>query len=434
MTTETASTDTPPTRLSMPRAMLLVFAPFACGYFFSYFYRTANAVIAPDLRADVGVGPAELGLLTATYFLTFAACQIPLGLLLDRYGPRRVQGLLYGVAALGALLFSYGEDVSTLMLARALIGVGVSGGLMAALKAIVQWFPRERLALVNGWYFASGAFGALAATRPLEFALQFMDWRGLFVVLAIATAAAAVLILLVVPDKPDSRAGGSLRRQVQELGEIYRDPYFWRVVPLMFTGASANMAIQGLWAGPWLAEVDGFGREVVANHLLVMAFAMLVGVSLSGVFAAALQRLGLTLAGACGTGALLTIASLLLVVTRVGAGETFSLPGIRAPLEATYLVWAFVGFSGTLTSLVFAALGQHFPEARIGRGNTAANVMVFLTSFGYQFGMGAIIEQWTPDAGGSYPVEAYTVAFLATIATMVVAFVWFVWPIRGRYR
>jgi len=422
------------TGLSMPRAMLLVFAPFACGYFFSYFYRTVNAVIAPDLRADVGVGATELGLLTASYFLTFAACQIPLGLLLDRYGPRRVQGLLYGVAALGALLFAYGESVGTLLLARSLIGVGVSGGLMAALKAIVQWFPRERYALVNGWYFSSGAIGALAATRPLEFALQFTDWRGLFVVLAIATAAAAVLILTVVPDKPGSAAGGSVAQQIRELGQIYRDPYFWRVVPLMFTGASANMAIQGLWAGPWLAEVNGYGRDVVANHLLVMALAMLFGVSMSGPFAAALQRLGLTLAGACGTGAVLTIASLLLVVTRLFDGQVIAVPLVSPALDATYLVWAFVGFSGTLTSLVFAALARHFPENRIGRANTAANVMVFLSSFSYQFGMGAIIELWPANAAGSYPIEAYTMAFLATIATMVVAFVWFVWPLSGRYR
>ena len=164
-TTKTAETKAEPAG-NMARAMLVVFMPFAAGYFFSYFFRTVNAVVAPYLRQDIGLGPADLGLMSAAYFLTFAAFQIPLGLLLDRYGPRRVQGTLYCAAALGALLFAMADSLTTLVLARAMIGFGVSGGLMAALKAIVMWFPLNRVALVNGWYLACGGLGVLAATGP----------------------------------------------------------------------------------------------------------------------------------------------------------------------------------------------------------------------------------------------------------------------------
>jgi MFS family permease len=419
VTPATIDNEDKPVAMSFAKTMALVFLPFACGYFFSYFYRTVNAVVAPYLRDDIGVGAADLGLLSAAYFLSFAAFQIPLGLLLDRYGPRRVQGSLYCLAAVGALLFAWGDDVLSLVLARAMIGFGVSGGLMAALKAIVMWFPRRRIAFVNGWYLASGGIGALTATAPVEFALQIMDWRQLFMILAAATLVAALAILLVVPERPETAAGGSLRQQIAEIGQIYRDPYFWRIVPLMFTCASANMAIQGLWAGPWLMEVGEMSRATTANHLLLLAIGLTIGVTASGSFAAALERLGLDMADICGVSALLSIGSLLLVV--IGA------------VGFTHALWLFVGLVGAMTALVFAALAQHFPESRIGRANTAANVMVFVMAFAYQYGMGWIIELWPAGADGGYPKIAYVTSFLAAIATQVVAYVWFVWPIKGRY-
>ena len=141
---------------------------------------------------------------------------------------------------------------------------------MAALKAIVQWFPRRRIALINGWYLAFGGLGALSATAPFEFALTFTDWRGLFVLLAAGTLAAAALIYFAVPDKPPAGRAQSLREDLAGLAVIYRDPYFWRITPLMFTGASLQMAIQGLWAGPWLSDVEGLARASVANHLLAL--------------------------------------------------------------------------------------------------------------------------------------------------------------------
>ena len=134
---------------SFARALVLVFAPFAGGYFFSYLFRSVNAIVAPDLISELGVDAEQLGLIAAAYFLSFAICQVPLGVLLDRYGSRRVQGILYMLAAVGALLFAMAESVTTLFVARALIGIGVSGGLMAALKSIVQWFPEDKIPIVK---------------------------------------------------------------------------------------------------------------------------------------------------------------------------------------------------------------------------------------------------------------------------------------------
>ena len=401
----------------MARAMLVVFMPFACGYFFSYFFRTVNAVVSPYLRQDIGLGPADLGLMSAAYFLTFAAFQIPLGLLLDRYGPRRVQGSLYCLAALGALMFARGDSVTTLVLARAMIGLGVSGGLMAALKAIVMWFPMKRVALVNGWFLACGGIGVLAATGPVEFAMQSMDWRQMFMVLAATTLAVAALILLVVPDRPDSAAAGSVAAQIKEVGQIFRDPFFWRIVPVMFTCSGAYLAIQGLWAGPWLTVVAGFSQGEAANHLTVMAVGMIAGVAGSGLFAAFLQRLGFDMVAVCGFAAGFSIVGMLLLITDI--------------LPSSYLLWFYIGFVVLLTSLVFAALSHHFPVGQAARANTSANVLVFGMAFAYQWGMGWIIELWPLGADGHYPKVAYLWAFLAPTATQIVAFVWLARPAKG---
>jgi MFS family permease len=181
------------------RALVLVFLPFVSGYYLSYIYRTINALISGQLMTELGINAADLGLLTSAYFLTFALVQLPLGILLDRFGPRRVQSGLLLFAALGAALFATGHNLAVLLLGRGLIGVGVAAALMAGLKAIVLWFPKERVALINGWFVMLGALGALTATAPAELMLEWMGWRGLFALLAAATAISALLIYLIVP-------------------------------------------------------------------------------------------------------------------------------------------------------------------------------------------------------------------------------------------
>ena len=142
-----------------PSLLWRVLLPFACGYFLSYVYRTVNAVIAPDLVASLGLSASDLGLLTSVYFLTFALFQLPLGILLDRFGPRRVEAVLLLFAALGALLFGLSAGRDSLIAGRGLIGLGVSACLMAGFKAFVMWFPASRLPVVNGALMAAGGWG-----------------------------------------------------------------------------------------------------------------------------------------------------------------------------------------------------------------------------------------------------------------------------------
>ncbi|HEX6529686.1 MAG TPA: MFS transporter, partial [Burkholderiales bacterium] len=182
-------------------AMLVVFLPFAAGYYLSYFYRYVNAVIAKDLVRDFNLAPSDLGLLTSAYFLAFAAAQLPLGLALDRFGPRRCAAALFCVAGAGALVFGLARDLSMLTAGRALIGLGVSAGLMGSIKAFTLWFPRERLTALSGWMIGIGSIGTLSATAPVEALLGPFGWRALFMGLGVLSVVAAALIFFVVPER-----------------------------------------------------------------------------------------------------------------------------------------------------------------------------------------------------------------------------------------
>jgi MFS family permease len=176
-----------------------VFLPFAFGYFLSYLLRVVNAVIGPDLVDELHFDASELGLLTSAYFLAFALFQLPLGILLDRYGPRRTEASLLIVAACGAFVFALAESLSGLLVGRALIGLGVSACLMAALKSYGMWFEKDKIPMVNGLHMAAGGFGALMGTLPIEYALQITDWRGILIGIGCIALSASIAIFFVVP-------------------------------------------------------------------------------------------------------------------------------------------------------------------------------------------------------------------------------------------
>src|SRR6185295_9133532 len=178
-----------------------------------------------------------LGFLTSMYLLAFAAFQLPLGVLLDRYGPRRVVATLLCVAATGAFTFAVARDFTMLSVGRALIGLGVSAGLMGAIKAFTLWFPLSRLALLNGLYLAAGGIGGLSATAPAQALIEPLGWRGLFYVL---------------PEKPLPGHGATLRTQLAGFGTIFRSAPFWRIVLALVVCHAGYLSLQGLWLGPWL--------------------------------------------------------------------------------------------------------------------------------------------------------------------------------------
>lgn len=386
-----------------------VLLPFAAAYFLSYFYRSVNAVIAPDLARDFALSAASLGLLTSAYLLAFAAFQLPLGLLLDRFGPRRTDAALLVVAALGALVFAWARALPPLIVGRALIGLGVSGCLMSGIKANVMWFPLSRLGSMNGWMFFAGGLGMIAATVPVEAALELADWRALFVILALLTLTAAAVIFFFVPERGGTIAPEPLPAQLDSLRRIFVDRGFWQIAVVATILQSTNMAVQGLWAGPWLRDVAGLAREAVAFYLLVMACATTFGFLFWGHFAARLARRGVSIFSVFVGGMGVFLVFQLLVTIGVANGAL--------------LWWAGYGFFGTAGSLSYAILPRRFPSSAAGRVNTALNSMVFAWAFVVQWGIGAVISLWPATVTGYHP-HAYRAGFGVFLAVQAVAWAW----------
>lgn len=400
------------------RPVLLVFFPFAGGYFLSYLLRSVNAVIAPQLIEALGLNAGDLGLLTSAYFLAFASFQVPLGVLLDRYGPRRVQAALLLSAALGAFLFSQGETRVSLIVARALIGLGFAGGLMSSFKAITLWFPQGRWPLVNGFFLSMGGLGAVSATRPVEALLGLMDWRGVFLTFAIAIVCVSSIILLVVPERGGAGQGSGLREQLRGLGVVWRDRYFWRIAPVAFTSMAMGLAVQGLWAGPWFRDVTGLDRTAVANALFMLTLGLTAGMVGSGLLAEAFARIGIGVLGVMKLGLLFYFAVQAVIVWQW-------LPDALWP-------WMVFGFLSNICVLAYPQLSAHFPLRYSGTANTGLNLLVMLGAFAGQYGIGAIIDLWPATGNEGYLPAAYRGSLGTMLALQVATYLWLFVPGRPK--
>ncbi|MFA4968137.1 MAG: MFS transporter [Sulfuritalea sp.] len=386
---------------------LRVFLPFAAGYYFSYFLRNVNAVIAPELTRELGVSAADLGLLTSAYLLTFGAVQLPLGLALDRYGARRVEAFLLLIAAAGCALFAVGNSLTELAVARALIGLGVSACLMASFKAFSQWFGTERQASLNAAIMAAGGLGALTASTPLSWAIPQFGWRAVFVALAVAGLAAAAGIFST-PEKPRGGAQESLRSQLAGLAEVLSSSAFWRYAPQSTLIIGGFLALQGLWAVPWLMNFSGLPREAAAHHLLLMGSGMLVGFVGIAFGVAPLAARGLGPLRLLQTGMGIGLLATLLIVLGAAPGE---------PL------WFIFGLVFSVGNLAYALLQGHYNPALAGRVNTALNLMVFVGAFCIQWGFGAAVDAL--QAGGYALRAAYQITFGGLLALQVASWLWF---------
>ncbi len=385
---------------------------YAAGYFLSYSLRSINAVIAPDLMRELSITATGLGLLTSSYFLAFGLFQLPLGLLLDRFGPRRVEAVLLLVAAAGCALFGIGTTLLTLAVARALIGLGVSACLMASFKAFSQWFPGERFPALSATIMMAGSLGALSATVPVEAALPLFGWRGIFFLFAgllVVTSG----FLLTVPDHADSSRHESFGMQVRTLARIFGNRIFWRFAPQGCVTSGGFMAIQGLWAVPWLMEVNGFSRSAAAGILFLMGSAMLVGYIFVASCSGWLARRG--------------IAPMTLLITGLGVSLLVELAIILNIARPT-LLWPLVGLSFSLSTLAYSQLTIAFPVSISGRVNSTLNLVMFSGAFSLQWGIGAAVEAFA--ASSMSRADAFRTTFALLLAVQALAFAWFLVPVK----
>ncbi len=391
-----------------------IFLAFWAAYLLSYLFRTINAVVSPELTRDLGLAPGTLGLLTSAYFVAFAAVQLPAGVLLDRFGPRRVEPALLAVGGAGALLFAYAESTTGLAIARALIGAGVAVCLMAPLKAIAAWVPRQRQASFAGWVMTAGSAGALAAATPTEFALRYVHWRTLFLALACATFVVAAWIWWRVPDTGKPVEAPGLGAQWAGLRKLFLHPRFWWIAPLAGCCTGSFFAIQGLWSVPWLTEVNGFDRGVAARHLFVMGTVMLAGYLGLGLFATRLARYGIGPRHLFAAGFLLNILAFAAIVRE--------LPG-------TYVWWTIYGLGAATNVLAFNTLNEGFaadsPAARTLRSTCSCSVAA--SSPNGESVSSSTQRMWPSTSTRRGGLRC---AFSLVLALEVLTYAWFAWGWR----
>lgn len=388
------------------RRAAAVFAVFAFAYFFSTLVRAVTATLAPVFSAELGLAAGQLGLLAGAYFLGFASTQLPLGSALDRWGPRRVAVGFLAVAVLGCLGFALARSLGQLLLARLVIGIGVSACLMAPLTCYRHRFAPAAQLRANAWMLMTGSLGMLASTLPVQWLLPQLGWRGLFVAVAAGLLAALALVWRVVPRDaplpPSAGAGGA------GYGAVFKAPAFLRVAPLGVLAYGGMVALQTLWLGPWLTTVGGLGADAAARGLFTVNLAMLLAFLAWGMAMPRLIRAGWA-------GERLIAATWPLAVA---LGLLAVWLGPRAPAW----LWALWCAASSVVSLAQPALAQQFPAALAGRALSAFNLLVFVGVFVLQWGIGLAVDALR--ARGWPPVLAYQAAFGAYFVACAAAFGW----------
>jgi MFS family permease len=391
---------------------IFIFLPFACGYFLSYLYRSTNAVLAPYLSNDLNLNAEQLGLITSAYFLTFGLFQLPLGVLLDKFGARKVQSILFLIAATGAILFSLGNDVWSLVTARGLIGLGVSGALMAAFKAFAVWYPKERLPLLIGLFMSAGGMGAIVASTPLEMALQITDWRGVYLFIGIVTIFVGVLIFFIVPEKQENNYNEKALPVLKVLKHIYTSYAFWRIGPLSGIAGGTGLAILGLWAGPWLSDIGKFNQNEIANILFISTIMMTIGTTSLGIITDYLRKFNISPVGVMG-GALFVFIIPLTIITF----------GI---MPKAIWPWVILSITSLAATLAYAGLSQHFPTSYAARASTAINLICFLMAFIAQYAIGFIMQLVEPGKQSGYSIKAYQAGFGLFLGLLIICYIIFI--------
>ncbi len=390
----------PPAHTLGARAAATLFAVFAAGYFLSYFLRSANAVIAPALQREVALSAADLGFMTGTFFAAYALAQLPVGLALDRLGPRLVGGALMALGAAGCVVFALGQDLLSLTLGRVLLGVGLGSVLLAGLKAFSLWWPTARFATVSGAYYAAGSLGALAAATPLALVEGLLGWRAVFWFAAVAVLAAALLVLSATP-----RGGGRPAAAV-DVGAPHDPLLLPDLVRLMLFGACFTgplLAFQTLWAGPMLFDVFGYDAVRTGNALLLLSLGVTVGYALSGALA---DRFGLARVSAV---SLLVFA----LAQALLAAQVESLLPWLLPL---------FGVAGGHCILALPNARRRMGASRSGRATGTVNAASIGGVFALQWAIGVLVGGGTLDtAAQADPAGGYRLALLVTSALSLIA-------------
>jgi len=408
-----------------------VFLTFAAAYSLSALVRAIIATLSPVLSQEFSLQSRDLGLLAGGYFLGFAATQLPLGTWLDRYGPKRVIVCFLAVAVLGCLLFSSASSFTGLLVGRVLIGMGVSACLMAPLSGFRRWLDTPTLLRANSWMLMSGSLGMLASTLPVQWLLPLVSWRPLFWALAGLLCLAMLVIVFVVPAwniaptlvasptalplKGANFSGGgspeNSRAPEFNVGysDVWKSRYFQKLAPLAFFNYGGLIAVQTLWAAPWMVKVAGYTPLEAATGLFYINAVMLLTFWSWGLVNPYLAKAGWHTDRLLAWGVPLSL--LVLAANILGGAST------------GWLGWALFCVASTVISLSQPAVGMAFKPVLAGRALTAFNLIIFTGVFTVQWCIGLLVDAF--NALGLAQIASFQAAFSVFLACCVAAYIYF---------
>jgi MFS family permease len=398
---------TAPSGLLDKKTAALVFLTFAAAYCLSALVRAIIATLSPVLSQEFSLQSRDLGLLAGGYFLGFAATQLPLGTWLDRYGPKRVIVCFLAVAVVGCLVFSIASSFTGLLVGRVLIGMGVSACLMAPLSGFRRWLDAPSLLRANSWMLMSGSLGMLASTLPVQWLLPLVGWRALFWGLAGLVFLAMLVIAFVVPRwslestaATDTPAG---------YAEVWKSRYFQKLSPLAFFNYGGLVAVQTLWAGPWMVKVAGYTPLQAATGLFYINAVMLLTFWSWGLVNPRLAKAGWHTDRLLAWGVPFSLVAL--AVNIAGGAAT------------GWVGWAVFCVASTVISLSQPAVGMAFKPALAGRALSAFNLVIFAGVFTVQWGIGLLVDAFA--ALGLAQIASFQAAFSVFLCCCVAAYAYF---------
>lgn len=394
----------------------MIFGILSAIYFFVYFHRTSSAVIAKELMAEFAVGAVAIGLMSSLYFYPYAVMQIPVGMLSDTLGTRRTATFFTFIAFIGAVLFGLASNFSIALLARLLMGIGVSGVYIPTLKILSQWFRKDEFASLTGVLLSVGNFGAISSAYPLAIMVIVFGWRNSFVVIGAITLILAILCWTFVRDSPASV--GLSPVAIAEEGEVdifdgvktvLKNKYFWPLAIWFFFEYGTLMGFQGLWGGPYLMEVYGLSKANAGAILMTVGIGAMVGSPSIGVISdRVLKRRKRTLV-------LFTFVYFLVWLPFVLSTSSLS-------ILLLYALAFLMGFSGSVLIITFTMTKEMFPLKITGIATSMVNIFPFIGGAVFQVVMGYMMDL-VGRVNGAYPVEAYSLAFKFCLVAIAVSMV-----------
>ncbi len=398
------------------RTAIVVFLAFASAYFLSALIRAITATLSPTLTLEMGLTARDLGLLAGGYFLGFSLTQLPLGSWLDRFGPKKVNIAFLSVAVLGCMAFSMATSFAGLLMARMLCGVGVSACLMAPLTGYRRWLDPSSQLRTNSWMLMTGSLGMLMSTLPVQWLMPWVGWRVMFLGLAVLVVLTMLLMAWQVPAWKTASAASEAQTPADEKGyaAVWRSRYFWRMTPIGFFSYGGMVAIQTLWAGPWMTQVGGWSSIEAATGLFAINFTMLCTFWTWGMITPKLSRRGIEPN----------------VLITWGLPWSFVVMGVLIVAADGMGAWTAVALAlfcltSSFVSLAQPAVGQAFPAALAGRALSAYNLVIFAGIFVVQWGIGLAVDLFK--SLGWTTIASFQAAMTVFLIFSMAAYCYFLW-------